>query len=59
MKFALKCKTNKVKSTEIFPPLLLNPPYMCVPMPRAKTGQRKVQILMKTTVLAPPGVVTL
>ena len=49
--YIIKCKTNKNKSTEIYPPLLIKPPYICArAMPRAKKTA-KVQILKKTTVL--------
>ena len=52
MKFVLKSKTSKDKSTHIFPPLLLKPPFICAcAMLRNKKGQLKVQILKKTTVL--------
>ena len=38
MKFVLYSKTNKDKSTEIFPPLLLKPPYTCAcPLCRAES----------------------
>ena len=40
MKFVSQSKTNKDKSTEIVPPLLLN---QCRD-PRAKKGQQKVPI---------------
>ena len=54
MKFALKIKTKKDKSTEIVPSLLLTPPNICAcAMPRAKKGQQKVPILKKTTGLCP------
>ena len=50
--FVLKSETNRDKSTEIFPPLLL---YMCIvhvhcAMTRSKKGQQKVQTLKKMPV---------
>ena len=53
MKFVLKIKTNKDKSTEIFLPLHLKPTNMRTCMPRARRGQQKVQILKKSTMLCP------
>ena len=54
MKFALKSKTKKDKSTEIVPSLLLTPPNICAcAVPRAKNGQQKVPILKKRTGLCP------
>ena len=48
VKFELYSKTNKDKSTEIFPPLLLKPTYICaLAMPRFKKGHQKVQILRR------------
>ena len=45
MKFELQSKTNKDKSSEsieIFPPLLLKPPYICArAMPRAQKRSAK------------------
>ena len=39
------CQTNKVKHRkQIFPPLLLKPPYRIYSIPRAKKSQQKVQI---------------
>ena len=47
-KFALKSKTNKDKSTEIFPPLLRITTYICAgAIPRGKKGQQKVPIKKK------------
>ena len=52
--FVLWSKTNKYKSTKIFPPLLLKPTYICVlAMPRPKERSVKAPILKKTTVLFP------
>ena len=54
MKSVLKSKPNKEKSTEIFPPRLLKPPYICAcAMPRAKKGQQKDPTLNTTTELCP------
>ena len=54
MKFVLERKTNKDKSTKIFPPIRLQPTeiHACA-MPRAKKDQKKVPILKKTTGLCP------
>ena len=50
----------KDKSTEIFPPLLLKPLYICVHvMPKAKIGQQKVQILKKICRLCPSRILPL
>ena len=39
----LQSKTNKEKSTEMFPPHLLKPKYICAcALPRVKKGQQKV-----------------
>ena len=39
----LQSKTNKEKSTEMFPPRLLKPKYICAcALPRVKKGQQKV-----------------
>ena len=52
--FVLWSKTNKYKSTKIFPPLLLKPTYICVlAMPRPKERSVKAPIFKKTTVLCP------
>ena len=54
MKFVFYNKTNKDKCTEIFPPLLLEPPDICTrAMPRAKQDQQKVSTLKKTIGLCP------
>ena len=53
MKFVFKSKTNKVKSTETVPTLLLKPTDIGAPVLRAKKGQQKVPILKKTTGLFP------
>ena len=42
IKFVYKVKTNKDKSTEIFPPLLLKPTDICTrAMPRAKKVSKR------------------
>ena len=44
-KLLLKSKTNKDNSTEIVPPLLLKPTYICAhSVPRDKKGSPKVPI---------------
>ena len=40
MNFVLESKTNKDKSKDIFPPLLLQPPCICAcAMPRARSAK--------------------
>ena len=54
MQYVYLSKTNKDKSAEIFPPLLLKPTYICTrAMLRANIGQEKSPILKKTTRLCP------
>ena len=58
MKFVLQSKTNKDKSTEIFPPLLLKPTntwYMRLRTDNAESQKdhQNVTILKKTTWLCP------
>ena len=54
MKFVLSSKTNKNKTTEIFPPLLLKPTDIrASAMPRVNKGQQKVSILKRATELYP------
>ena len=56
LKFVLWSQTNKDKSTEIVPPHLLTPPYLCayaICMMGALKGQKKAQFLKKTTELCP------
>ena len=54
VKFELYSKTNKDKSTEIFPPLLLKPTDTCErAMQRANKGSAKGSNLKKTPWLCP------
>ena len=50
MQYVYLSKTNKDKSAEIFPPLLLKPTYICArAMLRSKKGQQKSLTLKEMT----------